>query len=83
MFFHKIKKGGTERTPKQGIVKVGDRSPNSSVAGASFGKKYVNMRVPLKISTESMKNANESGSEVLGFVHFEKHSKNDITHSME
>ena len=41
------------------------------------------MRIPLKASAKSMKNANEAGGKVFGFIHFVKHIKNGITNSMK
>ena len=41
------------------------------------------MRIPLETSSECMKNANEAGSKVFGFIHFIKHIEYGIANSMK
>lgn len=60
-----------------------DFAPNGFVAGTAFGKKNVDVRIPLKAAPKGMKNANEAGSEVFGFVQLLKHKKNTIGNSSE
>jgi hypothetical protein len=43
----------------------------------------MNVRVPFQVSAESMKHTDKSGSELLGFVHFVKHSQYHIAHRMD
>ena len=52
--------------------------PGSKASDSDFGDKNVNMRIPLKVATEGMKNADKAGSKALGFAEFAKHTKNDI-----
>ena len=38
------------------------------------------MRIPLKVTSESMKNADKSGSEVFCLIHFKEHAKDNIAY---
>ena len=68
MFLHEVQKSSSERVAEQGIVEMFYMTPKSYIAGTALGKQYMNMRVPFQVSAEGMKNANKSGSEILGFV---------------
>jgi len=58
-------------------------TPQGSVARTTLGKQHVNMRIPFQVSAECMEYTDKSGSEVLGFVQFVKHSQNYVTHRMK
>lgn len=47
-------------------------TPYGKIAGTTFGKKTVNVRIPFQVPTESVKNTDKAGSKVFRFVDFEK-----------
>ena len=57
--------------------------PRSNEANSNFGDKDVNMRIPLKTSTEGVKNTDKSGSKTLGFIEFTEQAKNDVADRMK
>ena len=69
---HFVKQCGTKSISKVGIIKVCDMAPKTIIAVAIFGNQTVNVRIPLKIHAKSMKNHDVAGSEVFGFIHFNR-----------
>ena len=59
------------------------RSPRSNLARTAFGNESMDMRIPLEISTESMKNTDETGSEIFCFIHFCEHAQDYVTNGMK
>ena len=57
--------------------------PRSNASNSNFGDKDVNMRIPLKTSTEGVKNTDKSGSKTLGFIEFTEHAKDDVADRMK
>ena len=47
--------------------------PRSDTPDSDFRDEDVNVRIPLEAASKGMKNTNEAGSKVFGFIHFEKH----------
>ena len=80
---HFVKQCGTKSISKVGIIKVCDMAPKTIIAVAIFGNQTVNVRIPLKIPAKSMKNHDVAGSEVFGFIKFEKHTGNDAVNCMK
>jgi hypothetical protein len=83
MLFHMVQEGGAERTAEEGVIEMLDCTPNSLVAGAAFGKKDMNMRVPFEVPAEGVKDANEAWGKMLGFIHLKKHARNNIAYSVK
>ena len=54
MSFKKIKKSRSEGISEEGIIKMFDRPPNGGIAGGTFRKQDMNMRVPLQASAEGV-----------------------------
>ena len=78
-----FEKNFAKRITEETKIKVFTRTPDSMIASTAFGNKSVNMRIPFQITTESMKNQNETRCEKFGFVLFMKHTKNDISNRMK
>ena len=74
VLLHMVQQGGAEGIAEQNVVEMLDCAPDGIVAGAAFGKKDVNVRVPLQASPKGVQNTNKSGSKILGLVHLEKHA---------
>lgn len=60
---------------------MSDRTPHFTITASAFGEEDVDMRIPLKVTTESMKNGNEAGSKSLSFIHFMEHIEDGRPHS--
>lgn len=78
-----IQEGSAEGIPEKSVIKVGDIFPNGNVAGATFRDETVNVWIPLKVTSESVKNTDESGSKGIRHVYFMKHAKNNTSDSRE
>ena len=57
--------------------------PRSNTPDSDFRDEDVNVRIPLKTSTEGVKNTDKSGGKTLGFIEFTEHAKNDVTDGMK
>ena len=64
-------------------MKMFNNAPNGEVTGSTFRNKHMNMRIPLKATPKSVKNANKPGSKILGFVKFIKHKEDSICSSFK
>ena len=58
-------------------------APRRNIACAAFGDQDMNMRIPLKASTEGVQYTNEARSEIFGFIDFTKHIQNGLTNSIK
>ena len=63
---------------KEMKVKMIDRTPGRKVTGSTFRNEHMNVRVPFEIPAKSMKDTDETRSEVFSFVHIEEHTEDDI-----
>ena len=63
--FHFIQKGSTEGITKVSVVKVFHVAPETVITVAAFRDEAMNVRVPLEIPAEGMKNHDETRSKVL------------------
>ena len=78
-FFMKlIQQNGTEGLSQESIVEVHNTFPRGETSDGDFGKKNVDMRIPLKTASKGMENTNKAGSKALGFVEFAEHAKNNV-----
>lgn len=80
---HLFEKDLAESVPKESIIEVLNRSPGREVAGAAFGNKAMDMRVPLEIPAERVKDTNEPGDKVFGLIDVLKHTENHIPDGMK
>ena len=64
-------------------MKMFNNAPNGEVTGSTFRNKHMNMRIPLKGTTEGVKHTNKTGSKILGFVKFFKHKEDRICGSFK
>ena len=55
------------------------RSPRGNVTSSTFGNEGVNVRIPLEVTSEGVKNTNETRSKVFRFIHLSKHAKDNIS----
>ena len=59
------------------------RAPCKKVSSTAFGNEGMDVRIPFKISSKSVKYTNETGSKVFAFIHLKEHTKNNITYGMK
>ena len=57
------------------------RPPNSIARKTAFRKNTVNMWIPFKRATESVKYTNKTRDKVLRLIHLIKHAKDDALNS--
>lgn len=43
----------------------------------------MDMRIPFQITSESVKDTDDTGSKVFGFIHFIKHAKDNISNGVK
>ena len=58
-------------------------APETIVAITALRNKTMDMRVPFEIPAKGMKDHDETGSEVHGFVMLKKHTENNTVYGME
>lgn len=59
-------------------------SPNGKVTGTALRDKSMDvMRIPFQITSESVKDTDDTGSKVFGFIHFIKHAKDNISNGVK
>lgn len=83
MFFHFVQKSGLERLAKKGIVEMFYNTPKAIIRETTFRNEAMNVGIPFKGTTESMKNTDKAGYKVLGFVYLIKHTKYNAADSIE
>ena len=65
LYFHFIQKGGAEGITKVSVVKVFHMAPEAIITVPPFRDEAMNVRVPLEISAEGMKNHDKTRGKVL------------------
>ena len=83
MLFHFIKQSGLKGFAKKRVVEVFYNTPKAIVRESTFSNKTVKVRVPLQRASESMKNTDEAGDKVFGFIHFVEQAKDNTPDSMK
>ena len=63
------------------VIKMGDITPQTAFAQSTFGKKAVDMRIPLQVSAKGVEDEDKAGSEQFRFVLFVEHTENDTSDS--
>ena len=81
--FHFVQQGSAESIAKVCIVKMADIPPETVIAVTAFRNKAVNVGIPFQVSAKGVKNHDKTGSEIHGFVLFEKHAGNNAVNSMK
>ena len=59
---------------------MADIPPGYGRTGSTFGEKTVNMRIPFKIPSKSVKDADKARSKTLRFIDLEKHTGDDTVY---
>lgn len=81
--FQFIQESSLEGLAKIGVVKVLNHSPEAVIGETAFGKKAMDVRIPLKRSAEGVKNTNEARNKIFTFVHFMEYSENDTAYCLK
>lgn len=81
--FHFIQESGTEGVPKVSVVEMLYIAPESVITVSAFGDKAMDMRIPFKISSESMQDHNKARSKVFGLIHLEEQLRNNAGNCVE
>ena len=81
--FHFVKQGSAESIAEIGIVEVIDAAPETVTAVAAFRNQAVDMWVPFQIPAKGVKDHDETGSKVHGFILLKKHTGDNAVYSME
>lgn len=63
------------------VIKMCDITPQTTFAQSTFGKKAVDMRIPLQVSTKGVEDEDKAGSEQFRFVLFVEYTENDTSDS--
>lgn len=78
-----VKESGLKGFAQISIVEMFDNSPVAVIREAAFRKEAVDMWIPFKRSAEGMKNADETGHKIFGFVHFMEKPEDDTANSLK
>ena len=81
--FHFIQESGAEGIPKERVIEMLYIAPESVIAVSTFGDKTMDMRIPFKISSESMQGHNKARSKVFGLIHLEEQLRNNAGNCVE
>ena len=68
---------------KEFIIKVFHRTPGSDVASPTLGDEGMDMGIPLQVTPKGVKNADKSRGKVFSFIHFRKHTKDNVADRMK
>ncbi len=79
MIFKLVKECSTEGVSQISVIKVCNPAPDDVITTAAFRNETVYVRIPFEVAPKSMENTNETGSEVFGFIDFEKHTKDNAS----
>lgn len=83
MRFQFIQESGLESFPEVSIVKMFHNLPEAVIRETAFGKKTVDVGIPLERPAEGMEDADETGHKVSGFVQFMEEPENDTADSLK
>ena len=73
----------TESLTEKIIIKVFYWFPGKIIAGSAFRDKSMDMRVPFEVAAEGVEHTDKTGSKVFAFIHFRKHTQDDISDRVE
>lgn len=60
-----------------------DSAPEVVIGESAFGDQAMNVGIPFKRTTESVKNADKAGNKVFRLVHLMEHAKDNAADSPE
>lgn len=80
---HFIKEGGLEGEPQTFVIKMFYVTPETVIRETAFGDEAVDVGIPFQGASESMEDADKTGDEVFGFVHFVEHAEDDAPYGMK
>lgn len=72
--FHFIQEGSAEGITEEGIVKVVDIPPKTIITVTTLRNKAVDVWVPFQVPAKGVKDHDETGSKVQGFILLKKHA---------
>lgn len=81
--FEEIEKSRLERLTQKRIVKMCYRTPQAIVRKAAFGKETVDMGIPFKGTSKSVKDTDKAWDKVFGLIDLMEHTQDDITDSVK
>ena len=81
--FQFIKECSTESVAQIMIVEMMSLAPEAIIAVTALRNKAMDMRVPFEIPAEGMKDHDETGREVHGFILLKKHTGDNTVYGME
>lgn len=81
--FQFVKESRTKGVAQISIVEMMSLAPEAIVAVTALRNKAMDMRIPFEIPAEGMKNHDETGSEVQGFILLKKHTGDNTVYGME
>ena len=58
-------------------------TPESVVTVSAFGDETMDVRIPFKVSSESMQDHNKARSKVFGLIHLEEQLRNNAGNCVE
>ena len=79
----KFEQSGAESVTKEFKIKILNTPPEKRFANSSFGNQHMNMGIPLKRTSEGVKDTNKTGDEVFRVIEFIKHTKDNRLDSMK
>lgn len=81
MLVEQVQQSSAEGESEEREVEVFYHTPGDIVAGSAFGNEAMDMRVPFKVTTKGMKDADKAGSEEFLLIDFMEHTKNNTADS--
>ncbi len=78
-----FEQGSTKRVAKEFKIEMDNSPPEERIAHSPFGNEGMNMRIPLKRTSEGMKDTNKSGNEMFRLIEVEKHTKDNRLNGMK
>ncbi len=83
MLFQFIEQDSQKGFTEVGIIEIFHSAPETVIGISTFGKKAVDVWIPLKRASKGMKDTNKSRDKIFGFVQGEKEFFNDIRNSIK
>lgn len=78
-----LKKDFTERIAKEVVIKVFYRAPRRDVASTTFRDESMDMRIPFQVTSKGVKNTDKTRGKIFGFIHFGKHTEDNIANGVK
>ena len=81
--FHLIQESSAKSVTEIGVVKMFHITPEAIITVSTFRDETVNVWIPFQISSEGVKNHDETRSVVFGFIHFKEQRRKNAGDGME